>query len=323
MEGELLFCSDSVLRFRSTVDEKTAYPMVDIQKAISAEDDPYFLLRYFNHEVIIESGTTLSNVFFAIEPWEKLLSAYLDRDVVAYIAEIRKPHEVSNDDYETLEWIGITREAYIRRAYLYEALDKDTDIMEMFSRPRKPTDLFDVETYYSASGYLKGNNQKYSISHGLHGIKNLPVVLYKKATVSAYNGSAEELFNKDIRGVETIEDVSTISSETSFTLRELLEAIFISGLFFYAPDRSDDMLEALKEATATLAETLKEKASNPDQETVVDERDTSIETGNDNNKPKDVVILLEPLTQSRNTTKKKKTIGKQSSKKSKGTKVRQ
>lgn len=90
MEGQLIFCSDSILRFRSDYDETTALPLLSIQEAIS-DTDPFFLLRFFRHTVMIEEGTTLANIFFAIEPWKELLTAYLDRDVGAYIVEVRKP----------------------------------------------------------------------------------------------------------------------------------------------------------------------------------------------------------------------------------------
>lgn len=38
MEGQLIFCSDSILRFRSDYDETTALPLLSIQKAISDID---------------------------------------------------------------------------------------------------------------------------------------------------------------------------------------------------------------------------------------------------------------------------------------------
>lgn len=34
MEGQLIFCSDSILRFRSDYDETTALPLLLIQKTI-------------------------------------------------------------------------------------------------------------------------------------------------------------------------------------------------------------------------------------------------------------------------------------------------
>lgn len=90
MEGKLIFCSDAILRFQSDYDETAAVPLLSIQNAI-ANTDTFFLLRFFHHTVLIEEGTTLASIFLAIEPWKALLAAYLDRNVGAYIDEVKKP----------------------------------------------------------------------------------------------------------------------------------------------------------------------------------------------------------------------------------------
>lgn len=90
MEGKLIFCSDAILRFQSDYDETSAVPLLSIQNTI-ANTDPFFLLRFFHHTVLIEEGTSLASIFLAIELWKALLAAYLDRDVGAYIDEVRKP----------------------------------------------------------------------------------------------------------------------------------------------------------------------------------------------------------------------------------------
>jgi hypothetical protein len=50
MEGELIFCTDSILRFRSHYDETTALPLLALQNTAS-DADPFFLLRFFRHPV--------------------------------------------------------------------------------------------------------------------------------------------------------------------------------------------------------------------------------------------------------------------------------
>lgn len=52
MEGKLIFCSDAILRFQSDYDETSAVPLLSIQNAI-ADADPFFLLRFFHHTVLI------------------------------------------------------------------------------------------------------------------------------------------------------------------------------------------------------------------------------------------------------------------------------
>lgn len=89
MEGKLIFCSDAILRFQSDYDETAAVPLLSIQNAI-ANTDPSSS-PFFHHTVLIEEGTTLASIFLAIEPWKALLAAYLDRNVGAYIDEVKKP----------------------------------------------------------------------------------------------------------------------------------------------------------------------------------------------------------------------------------------
>lgn len=48
LEGQLIFCADSILRFRSDYDETTALPLISIPKTIFATD-PFFLLKFFRH----------------------------------------------------------------------------------------------------------------------------------------------------------------------------------------------------------------------------------------------------------------------------------
>lgn len=90
MEGQLVFCSDAILRFCSEYDDTAAVPLLSIQKTLAGAD-PYFLLKYFRHRVVIEQGTTLASIFLAIEPRKAPLTAWLDRDVGAYIDEVKSP----------------------------------------------------------------------------------------------------------------------------------------------------------------------------------------------------------------------------------------
>ncbi|MCP6053667.1 hypothetical protein NL338_26135, partial [Klebsiella pneumoniae] len=78
-------------------------------------------LRFFHHTVLIEEGTTLANIFLAIEPWKALLAANLDRDVGAYIDEVRKPSGPTTWD---IEWIGIDRRSSVYRAYKRQDMEE-------------------------------------------------------------------------------------------------------------------------------------------------------------------------------------------------------
>lgn len=262
MEGRLIFCADAILRFCSDYDDTTAIPLLSIQKTV-AGTDPFFLLRFFHHQVEIEEGTTLANIFFAIEPWQALLSAYLGRDVSAYIEEIKKPSAPAKWD---LEWIGIERRSVVYRAYQHEDLAESEDLTAWLNRERIPTDEFDIENHCDASGFIIGGTERWSLSENVHEIKNLPVVLNPKQVL--ITSPKEALFSESVAGVNHGEHSHFIYGETSFSFAEVMDAIFISGLFFYAPQDAAASMESLQESLEELQEDLAadETATDADNE---------------------------------------------------------
>lgn len=252
MEGKLIFCSDAILRFQSDYDETSAVPLLSVQNAV-ADADPFFLLRFFHHTTLIEEGRTLAGIFLAIEPWKALLAAYLDRDVGAYIDEVRKPSLPTTWD---IEWIGIDRRSSVYRAYKRQDMEEGEDFSAYFNRERFPTDEFDIESSCDASGFIKGDKERWSISGDVHEIKNLPVILYSKQTLMA--SSKDGLLKKNVSGVKSTKHSCLVYGDTSFSFSEVMEAIFISGLFFYAPRDAASSLDELKASLAGLEEKLAE-----------------------------------------------------------------
>lgn len=267
MEGQLVFCSDAILRFCSEYDDTTAVPLLSIQQTF-AEADPYFLLKYFRHRVVIEQGTTLASIFLAIEPWKALLTAWLDRDVGAYIDEVKKPSGTTSCD---LEWIGIDRRTSVYRAYHYQPREEDESLQDYFNREQTPSGEFDIESHCDASGFIKGDEQRWSISEDIHQIKNLPVILCDKQTLIA--PGKEGLLSDSVSGVNSALNSRYISGETSFSFADVMEAIFISGLFFYSPQSAAESYQQLDERLGAFKDHLD---SQPEGST---------ETGNDDNKP--------------------------------------
>lgn len=271
MEGKLIFCSDAILRFQSDYDETSAVPLLSIQNAI-ANTDPFFLLRFFHHTVLIEEGTTLASIFLAIEPWKALLAAYLDRDVGAYIDEVRKPSGPTTWD---IEWIGIDRRSMVYRAYKRQDMQDGEDFSDYLNRERVLTDEFEIESGCEASGFIKGDKERWSISGDVHEIKNLPVILYSKQTLMT--SPKDGLLKKNVSGVKSSKHSCFVYGDTSFSFSEVMEAIFISGLFFYAPKDAASSLDELK---ASLAELEEERAENPNAES----------TGNDTEEEPTIVV---------------------------------
>lgn len=255
MEGKLIFCFDAILRFQSDYDETAAVPLLSIQNAI-ANTDPFFLLRFFHHTVLIEEGTTLASIFLAIEPWKALLATYLYRDVSAYIDKVRKP---SGPTTWNIEWIGIDRRSMVYRAYQRQEMQDGEDFSEYLNRDRVLTDEFEIESGCEASGFIKGDKERWSISGDVHEIKNLPVILYSKQTLMT--SAKDGLLKKNVSGVKSSKHSCFVYGDTSFSFREVMEAIFISGLFFYAPKDAASSLDELKENLSELEEELAEKTN--------------------------------------------------------------
>jgi hypothetical protein len=191
----------------------------------------------------------LASIFLAIEPWKALLAAYLDRDVGAYIDEVRKPSLPTTWD---IEWIGIDRRSSVYRAYKRQDMEEGEDFSAYFNRERFPTDEFDIESSCDASGFIKGDKERWSISGDVHEIKNLPVILYSKQTL--ITSSKDGLLKKNVSGVKSTKHSCLVYGDTSFSFSEVMEAIFISGLFFYAPRDAASSLDELKASLAGLEE---------------------------------------------------------------------
>ena len=229
MEGRLYFCADQILRFKSDFDDATALPLLSMLRALPA-DDPWFLLRFFRHPVVIEQGTTLAAMLIALEAWQDLLTAALDRDVAAYISEIKKP---ASSESTGPDWISVRRHSAVIRSYQYLEPGDEEDINDYFSRELTPADDFDIETECTAFGICFDSSQHWSLSENIHDIKNLPVVIDARQMLEFL--PQDGLLQQGIAGVDYGKHRHRLSGETEVNFRELLEAIFISGLFYYSP----------------------------------------------------------------------------------------
>ena len=63
---------------------------------------------------------------------------------------------------------------------------------------------------------------------------------------------------KNVSGVKSSKHSCFVYGDTSFSFSEVMEAIFISGLFFYAPRDAASSLDELKASVAELEEELAE-----------------------------------------------------------------
>jgi len=123
-------------------------------------------------------------------------------------------------------------------------MEEGEDFSTYINRERFPTDEFDIESSCDASGFIKGDKERWSISGDVQQIKNLPVILYSKQTLMT--SSKDGLLKKNVSGVKSSKHSCFVYGDTSFSFSEVMEAIFISGLFFYAPRDAASSLDELK-----------------------------------------------------------------------------
>ncbi len=260
MEGRLYFCADQILRFKSDFDDATALPLLSIQQTLPAED-PWFLLRFLRHPVIIEQGTTLAAILIATEAWQEVLTALLDRDVAAYIREVKKPAPPASTG---LDWVSVRRYTAVVRGYqsLAPGEDEDADLSDYFSRELTPADDFDIETECAAFGVTYADPQHWSLSENIHEIKNLPVIADTRQYLEFLPQDA--LLNTDVAGVEYSTYRHRLNGETWFSFRELMEAIFISGLFYYSPAAAENSVRELQRYLAESEENTEDQDDTAD-----------------------------------------------------------
>lgn len=242
MEGTLIICVDSILRFRSDYDMAIAVPMLSVQEQLG-KNDPFFFLKYFRNKVIIEKGVTISNIFLAIEPWQAMLSAWLEIDIAAYIAEIRKPSQ----EEPIFDWISIQRITSVHRVYQRKDMKDNEKLSEYFNREHTPTKYFNIESVCMASGYRKGDKEHYSISEYIHEIKNIPVIASDRQILIGYDDNNTDILNDKCFGIYDNRNIKYIQGTTSFAFHELMEAIFNDGLFYNSPQTACHSLEMIKE----------------------------------------------------------------------------
>lgn len=229
-------------------------PLTSIQKSTdSFSNDPYFFLKFLRHNVVIEQGTTLSNVLLSVEPWKDVLTAMLDRNVGSYIDAIRKPSAPEATD---IEWIGVYRSTVVNRVFERPNRSETGALAAILNEERKPTDRFRVETDCYASGFIEGKNDTYSISDNIHVIKNLPLMLMKSQDLTFYLRNEGEVFQETLSGVNTSNYASFVVGETSFSLSELMHAIFVQGLFFDTPEVAMENYDELRSIVASLPNNL-------------------------------------------------------------------
>lgn len=260
MDGHVIFCADGVLRFRSDYDSKRLLPLVAIQEVLEYSPSKTFL-QTLRRKATIEKGSTLGSFLMCIAPWASEAQDFTDRDVQAYITELRKP----SGEVNAFDRIEIRQRTFVRRSMVHDPIPDDVDIIDWLNRQReiKWSNNWDVESDYDICGYTNGDPSNYSVSTNIHGIKNVPLVFNKNSVL--VEGQSKmiphtPLFNPSAEGVWEIGDHNLLavnsSNEETASFSDLLKTVISHGLWYNSPQgciAHRDLLMSMKERVDEMA----------------------------------------------------------------------
>lgn len=262
-EGTLIFCNDSKLRIKSEHKGKTVFfPLVDLQELENESDD--FILKFFRRSVKIEKDTTLKNIILALEPWGKILTNFIDRDILAY-CEACKNETNEEQTFATLE---ICKFSHISRYYDIVPQKEGQSFIDWLNSDdnRIITNDFNKEESIQLSGFFKDDSQHYSTSEAFVKICNTPVVIVEKSYGAWGSLQEPNILKKNIRGIEHHKNYASFSLRSECNFMDIIEAVFAYGLFYYSP-RSVESVEAEHAHLKSLVDSLDEEKENASKTT--------------------------------------------------------
>lgn len=224
MNGKLIFCKDSILRFCSVYDEKNLIPLNCLE---DSENEFKTLLKYLNKTIMIQEETTLGSIIISLEPWKNAIKELLGNNIESYIKEI-KNISIMHDEFE---WINISKKTEVTTNYKNENLG-----------------FFKIKSNFEICGYKYNDNNDFSIATDIHKLKNVPVIFTKKNYIIGKKNTTEKdmFLNKSISGFFERENHYFIKDESStITLYDFLETIFKNGLIYNDPIDQDNTFEGL------------------------------------------------------------------------------
>ena len=106
MDFDIYFCKDGILRAKYS-DKYPMIPLNFIQQNLK-QKDLSFWSRWWESNVYFEDGLTVGKFLICLEPWAEFWGDMTLKNVSAYIAEVRKPYDISKEKEKPLSWIGIS-----------------------------------------------------------------------------------------------------------------------------------------------------------------------------------------------------------------------
>lgn len=251
-----------------------------VRKAFSRElDDLEFWSRLFESRIFFEDGLTVGGFLKSLRPWQDFFGKLIGKDVAAFIKEACSPRDASalEEDFK-LDWVSIEKTCSFDPGFEYEH-DAEMDLEEWLnsSKRMRLTGDWEVESYYSMSGFRKGMPESYAIDHSpMSELANVPIYLDSKMIISVDSsrhvektlGSSCVPFGDSSYGMrESHEGGRSVRYFRGNVAHKALDVI--QGFFWWMPanpQARDRFNEMLKESIGSLDESLEEAASQESKE---------------------------------------------------------
>lgn len=259
MDGTVIFSKDGILRFRSQSQDTVAVPLELIQEAQKVDPYPFFL-QQIRKTFILEEGSTVGSFMLCLTPWAEVVSNLTDRNVQAYIDEIRKP----SSEQPVFDRCEVRKQITFGRELEYIPAPEGVDWLTWLNRDREPVWLntYRIDDGYNICGYTNGDPSNYSMSCSIHELKNVPLVVNRQPVMltSIRNDHGPSLLNVSAAGVsiQSREEgswktlIAKGSTDEDMTVSDLIEVVIEQGLWFDTPAGSANLNARLKESMASL-----------------------------------------------------------------------
>lgn len=261
MDGKLVFCADGVLRMQSPYSEHML-SLIDIQHALDLSPSEMFL-DSLRRDVLVEEGSTIGTFLMCIEPWAHEAASLTDRQVKAYITEMRRPSSAE----PAFDKVEVRFCASISRSPKLEEMPEGVDFLEWLNRPNKKIEFlntFEFGRGYDICGYTNGDPSNYSMSStSIHELKNVPLVINRDAVLveSCYNAKRTDkgsVMRAESEGVHQLGHNRLVIrlDDVSLSFQDLLETVICDGLWYDSPNGAIRQRELLSDAMAELKDAI-------------------------------------------------------------------
>lgn len=252
MDGSIVFHQNGLLYFRSNCNDTEMVPLLSLEQHLNLTPSQT-VLRFMNRPAVLDTGTTVGSFLQCLYPWREQFADLTDRDVSAYIAELRRPSGEEN----RFDRIEIRNRVGISRSMVHDPIPDDVDFMEWINRDREIVwdDKWEVDVGHDIVGYVDGDPANYSMSGNIHGLKNVPLVINRQS-IMVESGPGDQRLFKELPSTYKIGKMTAanVDVEDPVSWQTLVQTVVCNGLWHSTPQGANNFAAMLKGMVDTLDE---------------------------------------------------------------------